>query len=68
MTGQLPFIKVCDCGRVPKVCVARAAEDAMETWVWCECGLSGEAVEDAYSDPETAVWNWNAGHRRMEAR
>lgn len=37
----------------------QVAEDAVETWVQCACGATGEGVEDAFSDPAGAVAQWN---------
>ncbi len=52
----------CSCGGAPTVRNAQVAEDCVETWVECaSCGKHSDYIEDAYSDPDTAVMCWNAG-------
>ena len=46
-------------GEQLKLKANKVAEDAVETWVECACGARGECVEDAYSDPEGAIAQWN---------
>lgn len=62
-------LTACSCGGKGRVVAQRVAEDLMETWVQCQsCGWCAGEVEDAYSDPGTAAWNWNAAQRDRKAR
>lgn len=71
-------IERCTCGQMPTFSAMQIAEDAVLSQVVCQtgfripgggmtrngCGKQGPEVEDAYSDRDTAVSNWNSMIRK----
>lgn len=67
-------VERCICGNTPSFSSCQIAEDAVESQYACQrgnripgggfigggCGKQGPVVEDAYSDLDTALSNWNA--------
>jgi hypothetical protein len=54
-------LRKCKCGGAPVVRNSQVAEDCVETWAECSsCGRHTDYMEGAYSEPEMAVWAWNA--------
>ena len=54
----------CACGSYPKFKSDQVAEDVVESWFECACGVRGPEVEDAYSDRATARMLWDRMRRR----
>lgn len=55
--------EACSCGRWPWFKSDQVAEDVVESWFECPCGIRGPMVEDAYSDRPTAKMLWDRMRR-----